>query len=316
MNDPELLPTSPGSTGQPRPQRAWINLVLFVLTVASTLFTGALHEGADPFANPASLLRGVPFSFTIMAILGTHEMGHYIVARRHKAAVSLPYFVPLPISMFGTMGAVIVQRSPFENRKALFDVGIAGPLAGLVVAVPLLVLGLATSPVLPYSSGEGAFFEGNSLFYLAIKYLVHGRLLPYGGVDVQINSMTFAAWFGLLVTFLNLLPIGQLDGGHVLYAMLGRRAWPVAVFASQLLLLVGGLGWAGQFLDIPWLAQNFWSGWLIWGVLTTWMRPQHPPPLDDSISLGAGRTCLGLLAIILFFLLFTRVPFSFEPVLF
>ncbi|MBN1886606.1 MAG: site-2 protease family protein [Thermoflexales bacterium] len=315
MNDPSDLPESTNPTDQPQPQRAWINLALFLLTIASTLYAGALHEGADPFADPASLLRGVPFSFTLMAILGTHEMGHYVVGRRHKAAVSLPYFVPIPIGM-GTLGAVIVQRAPFENRQVLFDLGIAGPLAGLVVAVPLLVLGLASSPVVPYQAGEGFFFEGNSLFYLAIKYLVHGRLLPYGGLDVQINSMTFAAWLGLLVTFLNLLPIGQLDGGHVLYALLGRRAWPIATALSQLLLLVGGLGWAGQFLNIPWLAQNFWSGWLIWGVLTMWMRPQHPPPLDDSVPLGPGRTWLGLLAVIVFFLLFTRVPFSFEPVLF
>ncbi len=306
-----------GDVVQTQPRRARINLLLLLLTVASTLLTGALNEGVNLLENPAGLLRGVPFAFTVMVILGAHEMGHYVVARRHKADVSLPYFIPLPfISPFGTLGAVIVQRSPFENRKSLFDVGLAGPLAGLIVAMPLLVIGLASSPVQPYSLDQSSFFEGNSLFYVGLKYLIHGRLLPANGLDVFLNSMAFAAWFGLIVTFLNLLPIGQLDGGHILYALIGRRAWSIATLGSQLLLLVGGLGLAGEFLNIPVLASNCWSGWFIWGLLTTWMRPQHPPPLNDISPLDSRRKLIGVGVVILFFLLFTRVPFSATPVLF
>jgi membrane-associated protease RseP (regulator of RpoE activity) len=293
---------------------------------------GALQESTQPVSSvqdllslvvgmlthPAQLLPGVPFAFTVLIILGTHEMGHYIVARRHKANVSLPYFIPLPIiSPFGTMGAVIVQRSPFEDRKSLFDVGLAGPMAGLIVALPLLIIGLATSTVQPYSTEAGSFFEGNSLLYVGLKYLVHGRLLPANGLDVYLSPVAFAAWFGLIVTFLNLLPIGQLDGGHVLYALLGRRAWPIANVASKLLLFVGALGFAGEFMGIGFLAQNFWSGWFIWGLLTNvMMRPNHPPPLNDLSKLDPKRQAIGLFAIVVFFLIFTRVPFSASPVLF
>ncbi len=302
---------------RPRSLNPWINLLLFLLTVASTILMGALMEGVDPLANPGELRRGIPFAFTLMVILGTHEMGHYFVAHRHKADVSLPYFIPLPlISPFGTLGAVIVQRSPFENRKSLFDVGLAGPLAGLSVAIPLLLIGLATSEVRPYTIEPNSFFEGNSLFYLGMKYLVHGKLLPYNGLDVYLNPVALAAWFGLIVTFLNLLPIGQLDGGHVLYALLGRRAWTVATLASQLLLVVGGLGLVGEIFQIPVLAHHFWSGWFIWGLLTTWMRPHHPPPLNDVSRLDGRRKLVGVGAVILFFLLFSRVPISTTPVLF
>lgn len=304
--------------GVVRPQagRTWINLVLFLLTVASTLFTGALYEGVNPLQDPLGMWRGIPFAFTVVVILGTHEMGHYIVARRHKADVSLPYFIPLPLTLFGTLGAVIVQRSPFEDRKSLFDVGVAGPLAGLVVAIPLLAIGLLTSQVQPYAIGDSTFFEGNSLFYLGMKRLLLGRLLPAQGLDVSLSPVAFAAWFGLLVTFVNLLPIGQLDGGHVLYALIGRRAWPIASLASQLLLAAGALGTAGALGHVPVLAENFWPGWLVWGLLATWMRPQHPPPLNDLSRLGAGRKALGWLVVVLFFLLFTRMPFSSVPVLF
>jgi membrane-associated protease RseP (regulator of RpoE activity) len=299
---------------RPKPLNAWVNLALLLLTIASTVLTGALNEGINPLTDPAGLLRGIPFAFTVMVILGTHEMGHYIVGRKYKADVSLPYFIPLPGFLFGTMGAVIVQRSPFQDRKSLFDVAIAGPLAGLIVAIPLLIIGLAASPVQPIQ--PGGLFEGNSLFYLGLKYLIFHRLLPANGLDVYLTPVAFAAWFGLLVTFLNLIPIGQLDGGHVLYALLGRRAWPIATFLSQLLLVVGGLGIVGEIFNIPVLAQNFWSGWFIWGILTTWMRPQHPPPLNDISPLGPVRTALGIFAIVLFVLLFARIPLSMTPILY
>lgn len=278
---------------RPRPSQVWINVALFVATVFTTLLAGSYYEGGD-------LLSGAPFAFTLLAILGTHEFGHYFVARHHKAAVTLPYFIPFPalrdMLSLGTMGAVIQLRSPIRNRKQLFDIGVAGPLAGLVVAIPLLIYGLSQSPVQPPPTEGGYLQEGNSLLYLGLKYLVHGRILPGDGLDVTINSMTYAAWIGLFVTSLNLLPMGQLDGGHVAYALFGRRAWQLARLTAGALLILAFLGW---------------QGWLLWVILPFVFGLKHPPPLNDHTPLDTRRQALGLLMIIIFVLVFTPVPFKF-----
>lgn len=192
------------------------------------------------------------------------------------------------------MGAVIQLRSPIRNRRQLFDVGVAGPLSGLVVAIPLLIYGLATSPVQPPPVHSGYLQEGNSLLYLGLKYLVHGRILPGDGLDVSMNSITFAAWIGLFVTCLNLLPLGQLDGGHVAYALFGRRAWWIARLAVVGLVVLGFMGW---------------PGWFLWVVLSLVFGLRHPPPLNDYTSLGRRRKILGVLMIVVFVLVFTPVPF-------
>jgi membrane-associated protease RseP (regulator of RpoE activity) len=286
-----------------RPSQVWINLVLFAATVLATLLTGAISEVGQrvPEAmilpallqRPILLLTGLPFSLTLMSILLAHEMGHYIVGRRYNAPVSLPYFIPMPFfGLFGTMGAVIVQRAPFEDRRSLFDIGVAGPLAGLVVTLPLLVYGLATSKVGPIP--PGSLMEGNSILYLAIKYLIFGKILPGHGLDVSLNPVAWAAWGGLLITSLNLLPIGQLDGGHTLYALLGRRAWPVA-FGVVLLLLVMGI---------------VWQGWFLWAILVLVFGVRHPAPLNDLSPMGLGRTLVGIGVLVLFVLTFTPIPFS------
>jgi len=272
---------------RPRPARAWINLVLFIITVFTTLVAGSFYQDGD-------LLSGAPFAFTLLAILGTHEFGHYFVARYHQAAVTLPYFIPMPISILGTMGAVIQLRSPIRDRKQLFDIGVAGPLAGLLVAIPLLIYGLSTSPVRPITPGGTQ--EGNSLLYLGLKYLVHGQILPGNGVDVQINSMTFAAWIGLFVTCLNLLPVGQLDGGHIAYALFGRRAWQLARVAVGALFILAVLGG--------------WQGWFLWVLLPLVFGLRHPPPLNDHTPLDARRKALGVLMILVFILVFTPIPFK------
>ena len=286
-----------------RPSQVWINLVLFAATVLATLLTGAINEVGQrvPEAmilpallqRPILLLTGLPFSLTLMSILLAHEMGHYIVGRRYNAPVSLPYFIPMPFfGLFGTMGAVIVQRAPFEDRRSLFDIGVAGPLAGLVVTLPLLVYGLATSKVGPIP--PGSLMEGNSILYLAIKYLIFGKILPGHGLDVSLNPVAWAAWGGLLITSLNLLPIGQLDGGHTLYALLGRRAWPVA-FGVVLLLLAMGI---------------VWQGWFLWAILVLVFGVRHPAPLNDLSPMGLGRTLVGIGVLVLFVLTFTPIPFS------
>jgi len=299
----------------PRPAQVWINVFLFIATLLATLLTSAFNEVGQmvvmPWMGPQAavqailvamlrrptlILTGLPFSLTLMSILLAHEMGHYIVGRRYNAPVSLPYFIPMPIvGLFGTLGAVIVQRAPFENRRSLFDIGIAGPLAGLAVALPLLVLGLATSQVGPIP--PGAIMEGNSILYLAIKYLIFGKILPSNGLDVSLNAVAWAAWGGLFVTSLNLLPIGQLDGGHILYALLGRRAWPIA---TGLVVLLVAMGFR-------------WSGWFIWAFLALMFGVRHPAPLNDLAPIGTRRTLIGIGIIVLFFLTFMPIPLSQAP---
>jgi membrane-associated protease RseP (regulator of RpoE activity) len=286
-----------------QPSRVWINVVLFAATVLATLLTGAINEVGQTLPGrmilpallqqPILLLTGVPFSLTLMSILLCHEMGHYIVGRRYNAPVSLPYFIPMPFfGLFGTMGAVIVQRAPFEDRRSLFDIGVAGPLAGLVVTLPLLVYGLATSKVGPIP--PGSLMEGNSILYLAIKYLIFGKVLPGNGLDVSLNAVAWAAWGGLLITSLNLLPVGQLDGGHILYALLGKRAWPVAIGVVFLLLAMGFL----------------WSGWFLWAILILVFGVRHPAPLNDLSPMGFKRALVGVGVLILFVLTFAPIPLS------
>ncbi|MFZ2419600.1 MAG: site-2 protease family protein, partial [Anaerolineae bacterium] len=235
--------------------------------------------------------------FTLLAILGTHELGHYFVARWHKVDVTLPYFIPVPFGL-GTFGAFIKMKSPVENRRALFDVAVAGPLAGLVVALPLLVIGLLTSPVRPIISGGGGLQEGNSLLYGLLKLLIYHQWLPGNGVDVHLSSMAFAAWFGLLVTAFNLLPVGQLDGGHILYALGVTSRW-LGYGVLAVLLVLGALAW---------------SGWYVWAALIYFVTGlEHPAPLDEITRLDPPRRWLGAIAIVIFILLFAPIPLASIP---
>jgi membrane-associated protease RseP (regulator of RpoE activity) len=284
--------------GQPglvkaRASNPWINLVLFIVTVLSVVLMGALNEGANPLANPASLAAGVPFAFTLLAILGTHEFGHYFAARHHKVAVTLPYFIPMPLSFVGTFGAFIQLRSPVRNRNQLFDVGVAGPLAGLIVTIPLLLYGLAQSPVQALPAGGPYMLEGNSLLYLAAKYLVHGQILPAHGLDVMLHPIAFAAWFGLLVTAFNLLPVGQLDGGHVIFTLIGDKIRYIGALFIVAVLLMGAL---------------LWQGWYIWAILIFLLGIGHPPPLNDITPLSGKRKLLAVLTILIFVLVFVPIP--------
>jgi Zn-dependent protease len=299
------------------PSNPRTNVILLILTVLSTLFVGALYSpsvdleralGANPdpfgvlFQNPALLLGGLPYTLTLLGILGIHEMGHYVLARIHRAAVTLPYFIPMPFGL-GTMGAVILLRSPIKNRRQLFDIGVAGPLAGLVIAIPLLIVGLATSPVEFIGPPIPGAQEGNSILYLLLKLLVHGRILPGEGYDVILNAIAFPAWFGLFITSLNLLPIGSLDGGHVTYALFGRRQWRIARGAWMAMLIGGGLL---LFLRTD-LGLNVW---LLWALLVQLFGVVHPPPLDDITPLDPRRRALGIFTMILFVLLIVPIPFS------
>ena len=297
--------------------RTWINAVLFVLTLISTLFAGALYSDAIATVNspwdlisPGFLLNGLPFAATLLSILAAHEFGHYFAARYHKVAVTLPYFIPMPLT-FGTLGAFIQLKEPVPDRRKLFDIGIAGPLAGLVLAVPLLFYGLYTS-VVDQLPAQGAYMlEGNSIFYYTAKFLVFGQGLPNftTGQDVMMNQVCYAAWIGLLVTALNLLPVGQLDGGHTVFAMFGEKARYInritvgmlAFFALASLPLVQQL--------LPGLSNVAYSGWFLWLFLILFLiGVQHPPALDDVTRLDRRRWWIGVLVIIIFVLIFVPVP--------
>jgi membrane-associated protease RseP (regulator of RpoE activity) len=274
----------------PKP-RIYINILLFILTFITTMLAGALQEGVDPLRNPGQIFKGIPFSFALMAILLAHELGHYLIARKHGLNVTLPYFIPAP-SFIGTFGAFIKMRSPVRDRRMLFDIGAAGPLVGVAFSIPFLIVGLKLSEVKLIQGAMGTNL-GSSLLLHLLSWLVVGPLAP--GYDVIIHPIGFAGWIGLLVTSLNLLPIGQLDGGHVAYALLGE--WQNKI-AKYIFLGLLGLGIFG------------WQGWLFWCLLLYILKIHHPPLLDESIPLDRKRVILGWITIIIFILTFIPVPFS------
>ena len=285
----------------------------------------AIHVGLFLACCVTTTLQGgVAFGATLMAILTCHEFGHYIVARRHRVDVSLPYFIPLPpMISLGTLGAVIRMNKPIDDRRALFDVGAAGPIAGLVVAIPLLVIGLSISDVGP-NTPDGTL-EGNSLLYMLLKYLVFGMRLPNAYIDVNLHPMALAAWVGLLVTMINLMPIGQLDGGHVARAAFGQThekwsqrlhvALPIvgAVVAAVMFTAARAHGYGviaalsyAKFGAIP---------WLVWTLMLAVIRGrsgEYHPAVGD-VPLDPVRRWLAIGVLVVFLLIATPVPF--RPVL-
>jgi Zn-dependent protease len=275
----------------------WVNLLLLLLTIASTVFAGAT---SDPAFTGSEWWLGIPFSASLMLILGAHELGHYFAARHHGVSVTLPYFIPLPISLIGTLGAFIRLKAPVTNRRALLDIGAAGPLMGLVFAIPILLIGLSQSEVrliAEMQQGVG-IVEGNSLFYSAAKYLIFGRFLPDGTADVFIGPLALAGWVGLLVTGLNLLPVGQLDGGHITYTLFGPRAkqlfWPVLLALLGLVLLLGDQG----------------LQWVLWIFLLFFFGNRHAQPLDDYTPLDPRRRAIAILSMVVFIVVFVPVPIT------
>ncbi len=279
------------------PSNGYINLVLFLVTIMATLVTGAFYD-ARSVDEVWHFWNGWPFALSIMLILGAHEMGHYIMARYHKVPVTLPYFIPLPIiSPIGTMGAVIRMKGPIKNRRALHDIGVAGPLAGLVFAIPILLYGLYTSDVGPIS--PTGMMEGNSLLYAGAKVLVFGRFLPNGTEDVYLNQMAWAGWVGLLVTAMNLMPLGQLDGGHVTYTLLGDRA--KNLFAPIMAGLIG-------LAVFSFLVDNTMT-WVLWIFLLFFLGRIHAEPLDDVTPLDTKRRWIAIFTLVVFVLVFVPIPF-------
>lgn len=311
------MPESPADV-TPRPARSMLPAVLFVLTCASVLLTGAAMVVRGMPQTAVELISGWVYAVPLMAILTCHEFGHYIAARIHRVPASLPLFLPLPlISPFGTLGAVIAMPERIRSRNALLDIGAAGPIAGMMVALPVLVYGLGLSPVEPQST-SGYLQEGQSLLYWSIKRLVKGPIPD--GHDVVLHPTAVAGWVGLLVTMLNLIPWGQLDGGHIAFALLGPAQNRIArgvryavllCFFYNLATFVGPVLSAESQMPIGEAIGNSWT-WLVWFVLLSllgrFMGHHHPPFEPGELSPRRRRVAIGCLA--LFVLLFMPTPLA------
>ena len=285
----------------------WVNVILFGLTCISTLLVGTVlmtlytnPNGDLSFflgeigRSPWTLLRGVPFSFAIMTILLGHEMGHYLTCRYYGIDATLPYFIPFP-NPVGTMGAFIRIKSPFEHRAALLDVGIAGPIVGFVLAIPTLMIALTKSAYIVPGPPGTSLELGEPLIFKAMAAFM-GKTPP-PGMEINLHPIGLAAWFGFFATAMNLLPVGQLDGGHVCYALFGRFHKKV----SQVLL----------FTLVP-LGLFYWQGWLIWATMLLIIGLRHPVTMDDSIPLSRRHTWLGWIGLAMFILCFMPMPFYFN----
>jgi len=242
------------------------------------------------------LVHGIAYSLSIVSILLVHEMGHYLMCRKYGINATLPFFLPIPFGPFGTMGAFIKIRERIPNRRALFDVGVAGPLAGLALTIPILIIGLQNSRFVPLNSlPEGSMFLGESFLFSQLANLVIGTVPD--GYDTALHPMAYAGWAGLFVTALNLLPIGQLDGGHVLYALFGRKSQQIYKFAMLVFIIIGAF---------------LYPGWLLLIILLLYIGFHHPPPANDYIQLDPKRRLIGYFTFVIFLISFIPVPFYFR----
>jgi hypothetical protein len=300
--EPDVWPPA-AAPPQPR-QRIGRHIVLFVLTVVMTTLVGGAHyaafandfgAGSLPDSSAAFYASGLWYSLSILAILGAHEFGHYFACRYYRVDASLPYFLPAPFPLTGTLGAFIRIRQPIPGKRELFDIGIAGPIAGFLVAVPVLVLGMSLSRIVVLPEDTRNIIElGEPLLFQAVAWVMFGAIPD--GYSINMHPMGFAAWFGLLATALNLFPIGQLDGGHIAYAVLGRR--------STFVTLATALALCGLSL--------LSSSWIVWTVLTVLMLivfgPRHPRTADEHVPLDRTRLWLAAFAVVMFVLCFTPSP--------
>ncbi|HXW06305.1 MAG TPA: site-2 protease family protein [Vicinamibacterales bacterium] len=293
----------------PRPtprkfQHRWLrHVVLLLLTLGSTTLAGACHYAAfisDFERNPISpewswLWNGFWYSGTLLLILGAHEMGHYLLCRRYSVDATLPYFIPAPLPLTGTVGAVIRIREPFPTRTVLFDIGVAGPIAGFAVLLPALFAGMLLSRItLAPDASDNLISLGEPLLFQWAAAITFGAV-PQGHT-INMHPMVFAAWFGMLATALNLLPFGQLDGGHITYATLGRWATPLS-----LLTVLSAIGMT--FVSTSWMFMT-----LMLVVMLALFGPRHPRVLDEYEPLGRGRVLIAVFALVMLIVCFTPVP--------
>jgi membrane-associated protease RseP (regulator of RpoE activity) len=284
------------------PRSAWQswgrNAALFVLTAASVFLTGGLHEVVIPGHQQLLLIdvgAGLRLALGLLSILFAHEMGHYLTCRYYGVDATLPFFIPAPfISMVGTLGAFIRIRERIPNRKALFDIGVAGPLAGFVVCLPVLWLGLREATVGPLDHSADSLFLGEPLLFQWVARLAHGALPDEA--TLMLGPLGLAAWFGLLVTALNLMPIGQLDGGHVTYALLRQHAGRISRIGSWVCVAL----------------VYFGPSWIVWAILVRVLGRRHPPTGDDTLPAGRARAWVGVLSLVVFVVCFVPNPIVFS----
>ena len=292
-----------------------IHIILFLLTVATTFITG-LSFGGD-------IISAVSFSVALLFILGSHEMGHYYYGKKYGVDITPPYFIPAPpiISPIGTFGAFIKIKSPISTKKALFDIGIAGPLAGIIATVPVLIIGIKLSSIVKISEHieEGGLVLGTPIIMTIFSDIFYGPMPE--GYDLFVHPVAFAGWVGLFVTALNLIPSGQLDGGHITYALFTKKIHRYISIAMIVLLLIFGLG-TELLLEIGndllgsgfnWFADSIpafegWPGWILWAVLLIFMGTRHPPTMYEESDLSWKRKILGVVSLLIFIGCFTPVP--------
>lgn len=268
------------------------NVVLFLATVVTTVWAGALHQGVNLLADPGQFMAGVPYAAALLGILGVHELGHYFTARRYGVDVTLPYFIPVPMGL-GTFGAFIQMKSLIKSRQAVFDIGIAGPLAGLVVALPALYFGLRGTLPLDEASDTTGLYAGSSFLLAVIYQFANGGEL--GTAVISLSPVAFAGWIGLFITALNLMPVGQLDGGHIAYGLFGQR-WARHIGMAAFLVMVG-------------LGLTVWPGLLTWALMIALIAGfSHVPALDDVTPLDGKRFALGAVALAVVVLTIVPLP--------
>jgi membrane-associated protease RseP (regulator of RpoE activity) len=259
-------------------QQVWIHVLLAFLTVITTMFFGSVFFfGSEPLSHPVEIFKGLPFTLAIMFILVSHEIGHYVVAKIHGVNTSLPYFIPFVV---GTMGTLIKTRGPIPSRKALFDVGVAGPVAGLIVSIIATIIGLSLPPI-------DAVSHYNYSFSMPVLFTIIADLAGGIGTDTVMHPVAFAGWVGMLITMLNLIPSGQLDGGHMLWAMMGPRAAYISAVTPFILLSLG--------LFIIFVMHQSGAVWVIWGlIIILFSASNHPEPINNSDAIGISRMMLGI----------------------
>ncbi len=291
-----------------------IHIFLFITTIITTFIAG--------YAQGGDYVGGFSFSMALIFILGSHEMGHYLFGKRYGVDITPPYFIPAPplISPIGTFGAFIKIRSRITSKKALFDIGVAGPFFGIIAAIPVLYLGLSLSEVIvvsDYSEGMGITLGSSPIFSL-FTTMVFGDIPE--GKDILLHPVAFAGWIGLLVTALNLIPSGQLDGGHVIYSVFSKRVHSIASYLAILILVILGAGTRPFYelasslhpgINIPEIMVfNGWPGWLLWSVFLIIMGGKHPPTIYDDQDIGFRRKVLAFVSMLVFAGCFSPFPVS------
>lgn len=268
----------------------WLHIFLFACTFLTTLAAGALLNGVLPWEEPGKLYMGLPFSLTLLLILLAHELSHYFASRVHRVSATLPYFIPAP-TIVGTFGAIIKMKPPIVNKRSLIDIGAAGPVGGFVVSVIVVIIGLTLSEIKDTGEfREGITFGSSLLFSYLSDMILHADPEQH---DIILHPVAFAGWVGFFITSLNLLPVGQLDGGHITYALFGEKHLIIAKIIIPLLIVLGIF---------------YWQGWLLWAVLMIILGYRHPPVVYPDIELDRKRKVIGWICLVIFILTFTVVP--------